>query len=296
MPSLIELRDVWYQYNPNSPLSYWALKGINLRIEKGEFVSIIGPTGSGKSTLIQHFNGLLKPTKGEVIVDGIDISKTKDLKAVRKKVGMVFQYPETQIFSETIYDELAFGLRNYGYPEDEIEERIKEVTKKLGIDYIPLDKSPFLLSGGEMRRVAIASILAMEPEVFVLDEPLANLDPQGRKELLREIDYLNRKESLTVVIVSHDLSEVSKYADRIVVLFDGSIIMDGPPEEIFKNVEKLIEISLGVPQIVELLYALYKRGADIPYNVISLDEAVKIIAKWRKSLGNRDKLRTIPAS
>jgi energy-coupling factor transport system ATP-binding protein len=295
MPSLIELRDVWYQYNPNSPLSYWALKGINLRIEKGEFVSIIGPTGSGKSTLIQHFNGLLKPTKGEVIVDGIDISKTKDLKAIRKKVGMVFQYPETQIFSETIYDELAFGLRNYGYSEDEIEERIKEVTKKLGIDYIPLDKSPFLLSGGEMRRVAIASILAMEPEVFVLDEPLANLDPQGRKELLREIDYLNREESLTVVIVSHDLSEVSKYADRIVVLSDGSIIMDGPPEEIFKNVEKLIEISLGVPQIVELLYTLYKRGADIPYNVLNLDEAVKIIVRWRKSLGNRDKLRTIPA-
>jgi energy-coupling factor transport system ATP-binding protein len=295
MPSLIELRDVWYQYNPNSPLSYWALKGINLRIEKGEFVSIIGPTGSGKSTLIQHFNGLLKPTKGEVIVDGIDISKTKDLKAIRKKVGMVFQYPETQIFSETIYDELAFGLRNYGYSEDEIEERIKEVTKKLGIDYIPLDKSPFLLSGGEMRRVAIASILAMEPEVFVLDEPLANLDPQGRKELLREIDYLNREESLTVVIVSHDLSEVSKYADRIVVLSDGSIIMDGPPEEIFKNVEKLIEISLGVPQIVELLYTLYKRGADIPYNVLNLDEAVKIIVRWRRSLGNRDKLRTIPA-
>lgn len=296
MSSLIELKDVWYQYNPNSPLSYWALKGIDLKIERGEFVSIIGPTGSGKSTLIQHFNGLLRPTKGEVIIDGVEISKTKDLKAIRKKVGMVFQYPETQIFSETIYDELAFGLRNYGYSEEEIREKIEVVVKKLGIEHIPLDKSPFLLSGGEMRRVAIASVLAMEPEVFVLDEPLANLDPQGRRELLREIDYLNRKESLTVIIVSHDLSEISKYADRIIVLFDGTIMMDGSPKEIFKNVEKLLEISLGVPQIVELLYTLHKKGADIPYNILNLDEAIKVIVKWRKSLGNRDKLRTIPTT
>ncbi len=296
MSSLIELKDVWYQYNPNSPLSYWALKGIDLKIERGEFVSIIGPTGSGKSTLIQHFNGLLKPTKGEVIIDGVEISKTKDLRSIRKKVGMVFQYPETQIFSETIYDELAFGLRNYGYSEEEIREKIEVVVKKLGIEHIPLDKSPFLLSGGEMRRVAIASVLAMEPEVFVLDEPLANLDPQGRRELLREIDHLNRKESLTVIIVSHDLSEISKYADRIIVLFDGTVIMDGSPKEIFKNVEKLLEISLGVPQIVELLYTLNKNGADIPYNILNLDEAFKVIVKWRKSLGNRDKLRTIPTS
>lgn len=296
MSSLIELKDVWYQYNPNSPLSYWALKGIDFKIERGEFISIIGPTGSGKSTLIQHFNGLLKPTKGEVIVDGIEISKIKDLKAIRKKIGMVFQYPETQIFSETIYDELAFGLRNYGYSEEEIREKIERVVKKLGIDHIPLDKSPFLLSGGEMRRVAIASVLAMEPEIFVLDEPLANLDPQGRRELLREIDYLNRKESLTVIIVSHDLSEISKYADRIIVLFDGTVMMDGPPKEIFNNVEKLLEISLGVPQIVELLYTLHKKGANIPYNILSLDEAVKVIVKWRKSLGNRDKLRTIPTT
>lgn len=296
MSSLIEMNDVWYQYNPNSPLSYWALKGINLKIEKGEFISIIGPTGSGKSTLIQHFNGLLKPTKGTVIVDGVEINKTTDLKSIRKKIGMVFQYPETQIFSETIYDELAFGLRNYGYSEEEIEERIERVTKKLGIDYLPLDKSPFLLSGGEMRRIAIASILAMEPEVFVLDEPLANLDPQGRKELLKEISSLNREDSLTVIIVSHDLSEISRYSKRVIVLSDGKIVMDGPPKEIFKDVEKLIEISLGVPQLVELLYNLYKRGADIPYNIIDIEEAAKIIVKWRKSLGNRDKLRTIPTS
>jgi len=296
MSSLIEMNDVWYQYNPDSPLAYWALMGVNLRIERGEFISIIGPTGSGKSTLIQHFNGLLKPAKGEVIVDGVNISRTSDLKSIRKKVGMVFQYPETQIFSETIYDELAFGLRNYGYSEDEIEERIESVTKKLGIDYLPLDKSPFLLSGGEMRRIAIASILAMEPEVFVLDEPLANLDPQGRRELLREIDSLNKKESLTVIIVSHDLSEVSRYANRIIVLSEGKIIMDGPPKEIFKDVEKLIDISLGVPQLVELLYNLYKWGADIPYNILDMEEAAKVIVKWRKSLGNRDKLRTIPTA
>lgn len=293
MSSLIKMNDVWYQYNRNSPLAYWALKGINLEIQRGEFIAIIGPTGSGKSTLIQHFNGLLKPTKGEVIVDGVSTTKTSDLKSIRKKIGMVFQYPETQIFSETIYDELAFGLRNYNYSEDEIRERIEKVIKKLRIDYLPIDKSPFLLSGGEMRRVAIASILAMEPEVFVLDEPLANLDPQGRKELLEEINNLNKRENLTIIIVSHDLSEISRYANRIIVLFDGRILMDGPPKEIFKNVEKLIEISLGVPQLVELLYNLYKRGADIPYNILDLDEAVKVITKWRKSLGNRDKLRTI---
>lgn len=296
MPSLIEMKDVWYQYNPNSPLSYWALRGINLKIERGEFVSIIGPTGSGKSTLIQHFNGLLKPTKGSVIIDGVEINKLTDLRTIRKKIGMVFQYPETQIFSETIYDELAFGLRNYGYSAEEIEERIEKVTKKLGIDYLSLDKSPFLLSGGEMRKIAIASILAMEPEVFVLDEPLANLDPQGRRELLQEIKSLNREDSLTVIIVSHDLGEVSRYSQRIIVLFEGKIIIDGPPKEIFKDVERLIEISLGVPQLVELLYNLYKRGADIPYNIIDIDEAAKVIVKWRKSLGNRDKLRTISTS
>lgn len=296
MPSVIELKDVWYQYNPDTPIALWALKEINLKISEGEFVAIIGPTGSGKSTLIQHFNGLLRPTKGEVIVDGVTISKNANLKSIRQKVGMVFQYPETQIFSETIYDELAFGLRNYGYPEDEIKEKIEDATKKMGILHLPLSKSPLSLSGGEMRRVAIASILAMEPKVFVLDEPLANLDPQGRRELLDEIDALNRRESLTIIIISHDLSEIARYADRVVVLNEGKIIMDGASKEIFKDVEKLVEISLGVPQIVELLYTLYKRGADIPYNILDIEEAARCIAKWRKSLGNRDKFRTVPAS
>jgi len=296
MPSVIELKDVWYQYNPDTPIALWALKEINLKISEGEFVAIIGPTGSGKSTLIQHFNGLLRPTKGEVIVDGVTISKNANLKSIRQKVGMVFQYPETQIFSETIYDELAFGLRNYGYPEDEIKEKIEDATKKMGISHLPLSKSPLSLSGGEMRRVAIASILAMEPKVFVLDEPLANLDPQGRRELLDEIDALNRRESLTIIIISHDLSEIARYADRVVVLNEGKIIMDGASKEIFKDVEKLVEISLGVPQIVELLYTLYKRGADIPYNILDIEEAARCIAKWRKSLGNRDKFRTVPAS
>lgn len=296
MPSVIELKDVWYQYNPDTPIAFWALKGINLAVSEGEFVAIIGPTGSGKSTLIQHFNGLLRPTKGEVIVDGVTIGKNTNLKSIRQKVGMVFQYPENQIFSETIYDELAFGLRNYGYPEDEIKERIEDAMKKMGISHLPLNKSPLSLSGGEMRRIAIASILAMQPKVFVLDEPLANLDPQGRRELLEEIDALNRKEALTVIIISHDLSEIARYADRVVVLNEGKIIMDGASKEIFKNVEKLVEISLGVPQIVELLYTLYKRGADIPYNIVDIDEAAKFIAKWRKSLGNRDKFRTVSAS
>ncbi|MGB9681962.1 MAG: energy-coupling factor transporter ATPase [bacterium] len=293
MPSLIELKDVWYQYNPNTPISFWALKGINLQINEGEFVAIIGPTGSGKSTLIQHFNGLLRPTRGEVIIDGVTIGKDTNLKSIRKKIGMVFQYPENQIFSETIYDELAFGLRNYGCPEDEIKEKIEEAARKMGISYLPLDRSPLYLSGGEMRRIAIASILAMEPKVFVLDEPLANLDPQGRKDLLAEIDALNKKESLTVIIISHDLSEIARYADRIIVLNEGKIIMDGAPKDIFKDVEKLIEISLGVPQIVELLYLLYKKGANIPYNIVDIDEAVKYILKWRRSLGNRDKFRAI---
>jgi|YelNatPaOPRAMG01_1025707.scaffolds.fasta_scaffold08183_4 energy-coupling factor transport system ATP-binding protein len=293
MPSIIELKDVWYQYNPNTPLSFWALKGINLQINEGEFVAIIGPTGSGKSTLIQHFNGLLRPTKGQVIIDGVPINKDTNLKFIRKKIGMVFQYPENQIFSETIYDELAFGLRNYGCPEDEIREKIEKAIGKMGISYLSLDRSPLYLSGGEMRRIAIASILAMEPEVFVLDEPLANLDPQGRKELLTEIDTLNKNESLTVIIISHDLSEIARYANRIIVLNEGKIIMDGAPKEIFKDVEKLIEISLGVPQIVEVLYALYKRGADIPYNIVDIDEAVRYILKWRRSLGDRDKFRAV---
>jgi len=293
MPSIIELKDVWYQYNPNTPLSFWALKGINLQINEGEFVAIIGPTGSGKSTLIQHFNGLLRPTKGQVIIDGVPINKDTNLKFIRKKIGMVFQYPENQIFSETIYDELAFGLRNYGCPEDEIREKIEKAIGKMGISYLSLERSPLYLSGGEMRRIAIASILAMEPEVFVLDEPLANLDPQGRKELLTEIDTLNKNEFLTVIIISHDLSEIARYANRIIVLNEGKIIMDGVPKEIFKDVEKLIEISLGVPQIVEVLYALYKRGADIPYNIVDIDEAVRYILKWRRSLGDRDKFRAV---
>jgi len=239
------------------------LDNINLTINEKDFIGLIGHTGSGKSTLVQHLNGLIKPTSGRVIVDGID---TKDangnLLKVRQKVGLVFQYPEHQLFEETIYKDIAFGPSNLGLDEGEIYNRVKTAMELVGLDFEKLkDRSPFELSGGQKRRVAIAGVLAMEPKVLVLDEPTAGLDPRGRDEILGRIKKLYEEKNITIILVSHSMEDIAKLVNRIVVMHRGKIVMDGETKEVFKQVEKLEQIGLGIPQITSFMRKFKEKGS-----------------------------------
>ena len=277
----IKIENMSHVYMEGGPFEYKALDGINLEIQDGEFVGLIGHTGSGKSTLIQHLNGLLKPTSGSIEVNGIKIEhKSKQLKELRQKVGLVFQYPEHQLFEDTVYLDIAFGPKNLGCSPFEIEQRVKEAMELVGLDYESIkDRSPFELSGGQRRRVAIAGVLAMKPEILVLDEPTAGLDPRGRDEILGRIAQLHKKYNLTIILVSHSMEDIAKLVDRIIVMNKGKIALDGSPEEVFRHAKELNEMGLDVPNITHLVNRLREAGLELPDNIFTVERAKEEILR-----------------
>ena len=268
-----------YVYMAGGPYETHALHDVSLTIEDGEFIGLIGHTGSGKSTLVQHLNGLLKPTSGRILVDGLDLAdKQTDKRAVRRKVGLVFQYPENQLFEETVEKDIAFGPKNLGLDDAEINRRVREAMEKVALDYSRLkDRSVFELSGGQMRRVAIAGVLAMEPGTLVLDEPCAGLDPKGREEILGLIRRLHEQAGTTIVMVSHSMDDVASLAERVIVMNRGEVFMDGAPREVFSRGDDLRAIGLDVPQAVELAQRLRERGLPVPEGVYREEELQQAI-------------------
>lgn len=277
----INFKNVSFIYGEKTPFEKLALDNIDLTIKKGEFVGIIGHTGSGKSTLIQHFNGILKPTSGDVFIGDMN-TKDKELakSGLRYKIGLVFQYPEYQLFEETIEKDIAFGPRNMGLSEEEVTERVKEAMEIVGLDYeTKKDKSPFEISGGQKRRVAIAGILAMKPDILILDEPTAGLDPMGRDELFFQIKNLYEKNNITIVLISHSMEDVAKLVNRIIIMKDGHIHLDKKTKEAFSDVDDLKKVGLNVPQITELMDVLRKNGHNFSKNILTVDEAFSEIKR-----------------
>ena len=263
-----------YVYMQGGPYETKALDDVSLTIHDGEFVGLIGHTGSGKSTLVQHLNGLILPTSGQITVDGMDLAdKNTDKRAIRRRVGLVFQYPENQLFEETVAKDIAFGPKNLGLDEAEIDRRVRTAMRRVALDYDKLaQRSVFELSGGQMRRVAIAGVLAMEPQTLVLDEPCAGLDPRGREEILGLISDLHRESGATIVMVSHSMDDVAALAERVIVMNHGKVAMDGTPREIFSRGEELRAIGLDVPQAVELAQKLREKGFDVPEGIYKIEE------------------------
>ena len=280
---MIKLENVSYVYMQGGPFEKTALNNINLEIGDGEFIGLIGHTGSGKSTLIQLLNGLIKPTEGRVRVAGFDLTdkKTK-MRDVRFKVGLVMQYPEHQLFEETVFKDIAFGPQNMGLPQEEIKNRVEFAANLVGLSKEILDKSPFDLSGGQKRRVAIAGVLAMEPKVLILDEPTAGLDPGGRDEILFKIKDMHERMNLTVILVSHSMEDVAKLADRILVMNSGSIEMFDTPSKIFENAERLSQIGLNVPQITQICDRLRATGMPLAGGIYTIEDAAWQISKLLK--------------
>lgn len=276
----IEVQGLYHTYNPRTPLEISALRNVNLEIGDGEFVGIIGPTGSGKSTLVQHFNGLLFPNRGKVLVDGIEVAKKgTDLREIRRRVGLIFQYPEHQLFEETVYKDIAFGPRNLGIDEGTVDIRVRKAVDLVGLGESLLDRSPFELSGGQMRRVAMAGILAMEPHILILDEPTAGLDPKGRDAILGYIKRLHSEKGVTIVMVSHSMEDVARLAERIYVMDHGQVVLSGKPREVFSEEDLLEEIGLGIPHVTRLARRLSAEGKPVRTDVVSLDEAEREITK-----------------
>lgn len=279
----IEIQNVSYRYSQGTNQEVTAIKNINLAIEKGEIIGIIGHTGSGKSTLVSHFNGLLKPTEGKVIVDGTDIWRDKEtLRNARFKVGLCFQYPEYQLFEETVYKDISFGPKNMKLSESEIKERVLKAADFTGIRKDMLEKSPFDLSGGEKRRVAIAGIMAMEPEVLVFDEPAAGLDPAGRKNLIKLIEEYHEQTGSTVIVVSHNMEDIARLAQRIIVINNGTIAMDGTVKEVFSRGEELKQMGLNVPEITEVFIKLKNMGYDVPLDVYTVKYGAEILRSLKE--------------
>jgi energy-coupling factor transport system ATP-binding protein len=279
----IKFREVSHVYSKGTPFEKTALNNINLHIEKGQFVGLIGHTGSGKSTLIQHFNGLLKATEGEITILGKSLNdKNVSLRGIRQKVGLVFQYPEHQLFEMTIFKDVAFGPENMGLSKDEVENRVREALNMVGLKEEIYGKSPFELSGGQKRRVAIAGVLAMQPEILVLDEPTAGLDPRGRDEILGQIQMLHESLGITVILVSHSMEDIAKLVDRIIVMHRGRVALDGDPNSVFEHVEKLEKMGLAAPQIMYIMKALQKKGLNVSTNILTVKEGAKEIASLLK--------------
>lgn len=284
----IKIENLVHVYMPKSPFEKVALNNVNIEINKGEFVALIGHTGSGKSTLIQHMNGLLKPTSGKIIVDGQDITKEGvKLTDIRKKVGLVFQYPEYQLFEETIEKDIEYGPRNLGLEQEEITRRVKKAMNMVGLDYETYrNKSPFDLSGGQKRRVAIAGVIAMEPQILILDEPTAGLDPKGRDDILEQIKILHDEYKMTIILVSHSMEDVGKLAERIIVMNNGEVALEGTPSEVFKEVETLERIGLAVPQVTYLMRALREKGFDVSDEIYTISQGKEELLRLLKEVRN----------
>ena len=272
----IKLSDVNYTYMKDTPFEKTGIKNINLEISEGEFVAIIGHTGSGKSTFVQHLKGLLTPDSGTVIIDDVNINQnTVSAKAAKNKVGIVFQYPEQQLFEETVYKDVIFGPKNMGIPEEELENIAKQSLEFVSLDYEKYkNRSPFQLSGGQMRKVAIAGVIALKPQYLILDEPAAGLDPVGRDDLFEKISKLYQETGMTVILISHNMDDVARLAQRLIVMNNGEISIDDKPEQVFKYKEKLVAAGLALPQITELMSKLKQQGLAVEENIIKLDNAI----------------------
>ena len=279
----IKLSDINYTSMKDTPFEKTGIKNINLEISEGEFVAIIGHTGSGKSTLVQHLKGLLTPDSGTVIIDDVNINQnTVSAKAAKNKVGIVFQYPEQQLFEETVYKDVTFGPKNMGMPEEKLENIAKQSLEFVSLDYEKYkNRSPFQLSGGQMRKVAIAGVIALKPKYLILDEPAAGLDPVGRDDLFEKISKLYQETGMTVILISHNMDDVARLAQRLIVMNNGEISIDDKPEQVFKYKEKLVAAGLALPQITELLSKLKQQGLAVEENIIKLDDAiVNIKTAW----------------
>lgn len=282
----IKIKNLTHIYNEGMPFEKIALEDINIEIQTGEFVGIIGHTGSGKSTLIQMFNGLLKPTRGDVFVNDQNIHGDKaNKKEIRQKVGLVFQYPEYQLFEMTVKEDVAFGPKNLGLTEEEVKARVKYALDAVGLDESYYEKSPFELSGGQKRRVAIAGVLAMKPETLILDEPTAGLDPKGRNELFEQLQKMHRELGLTIILISHSMEDVARYVEKLFVLYKGKIAYQGTPREVFANGKKLEEIGLAMPQIRYVMEALKAKGMPITEDVLTVEEAAGVLISYLRTKG-----------
>ena len=281
MEPILKIENVNYIYSAGTPFEHKALDNVSFSVKRGEFIGIIGHTGSGKSTLMQHLNGLLKPTSGKVILDGQDIWSDKKLtRQARFRVGLVFQYPEYQLFEETVYKDIAFGPRNMGLDEKEIDRRVREAAGFVGLTEAQLEVSPFDLSGGQKRRVAIAGVIAMEPEVLILDEPTAGLDPSGRAEILGNIESYRRAKNATIMMVSHSMEDVARLTDRLLVMNGSKLAMDGTPDEVFARAEELVQMGLSIPQVTQVFLQLRAMGLEVS-NVYTIEQAVAELKKQK---------------
>ena len=276
MKPVLEVKALTHTYSAGTPFEHKAIDNVDLEVMPGEFLGIIGHTGSGKSTLIQHLNGLLRPTDGQILLDGTDIwERPKEIRKVRFQVGLVFQYPEYQLFEETVYKDISFGPKNMGLEGEEIDCRVRRAAAFAGIDEEMLEKSPFELSGGQKRRVAIAGVIAMEPKVLILDEPTAGLDPRGREAILAQLRSYHKQKGNAVILVSHSMEEIARNVDRIVVMSHSHKLMDGTPEEVFSRADELLQVGLDVPQVTKVAMELQKRGLLADSSVYTIDELVR---------------------
>ena len=280
----IVLENVSYTYSPDTAYEIHALKQVSLEIRDGQFIGLIGHTGSGKSTLVQHLNGLVKATSGHIYFNGEDIySENYDMRRLRSKVGLVFQYPEHQLFDVDVLSDVCFGPKNQGLSQEEAEKRAREALRMVGISEEYEKQSPFDLSGGQKRRVAIAGVLAMEPEVLILDEPTAGLDPRGRDEILDQISLLHKERGITVILVSHSMEDVAKYVERIIVMNQGEVMYDDVPREVFRHYKELESVGLAAPQVTYIMHTLKDRGFDADENATTIEEArEEILEAFRK--------------
>ena len=277
---IIRVEDLTYTYNPGMPDATTAVEHVSFTVQEGDFVGIIGSTGSGKSTLISHMNGLNRPTSGKIFIDGKDIwADPSKIREVRFQVGLVFQYPEYQLFEETCYKDIAFGPKNMGLEEAEIDRRVHEAADFVGLDKALLERSPFELSGGQKRRVAVAGVMAMEPRILVLDEPAAGLDPEGREQILSQVKAYHKKTGTTVLLVSHSMEDIAKYADKVLVMDQKHIAMYDTVENVFARADELLSIGLSVPQVTKIFLRLRQMGLDITTDVYTIPYAVKTILK-----------------
>ncbi len=282
MAPFLEVKNLTHIYSAGTPFEHKALDNVSFSVERGDFIGIIGHTGSGKSTLMQHMNGLLKPVSGSICLDGVDIWSDKLItRQARFRVGLVFQYPEYQLFEETVYKDIAFGPKNMGLSKEEIDRRVRESAQLVGLTEEQLQVSPFDLSGGQKRRVAIAGVIAMEPEILILDEPTAGLDPAGREEILQNIEDYRKAKNATIMMVSHSMNDVARLTDRLIVMAHSQIVMDGTPVEVFARTDELLEIGLDIPELTRLFVKLRQKGLDVPV-VYTMEQALDVMRKLKE--------------